>query len=58
MDVVLQIFKWSICPDTPFFESLTKKPPMSMEDLFRWANKYSMLDDDVRAATQQVLVTS
>nr|CAN79366.1 hypothetical protein VITISV_036684 [Vitis vinifera] len=56
MDVVLQIFKRSICPSTPFFESLTKKPSTTMDDLFRRANKYSMLEDDVRAATQQVLV--
>ncbi|XP_034674362.1 uncharacterized protein LOC117905573 [Vitis riparia] len=27
-----------------------------MDDLFRHANKYSMLEDDVRAATQQVVV--
>ncbi|RVW27781.1 hypothetical protein CK203_106858 [Vitis vinifera] len=40
----------------PFFESLAKKPPTTMDDLFRRANKYSMLEDDVRAATQQVLV--
>ena len=56
MDVVLQIFKRSICSGTPFFESLAKKPPTSMDDLFRCANKYSMLEDDVRATTQQVLV--
>nr|CAN70850.1 hypothetical protein VITISV_039360 [Vitis vinifera] len=56
MDVVLQIFKRSICPGTPFFESLAKKPPTTMDDLFRRANKYSMLEDEVRAATQQVLV--
>ncbi|RVW95047.1 hypothetical protein CK203_040104 [Vitis vinifera] len=30
---------------------------MTMDDLFRRANKYSMLKDDVRAATQQILVT-
>ncbi|RVW81072.1 hypothetical protein CK203_045368 [Vitis vinifera] len=53
MDAVLQIFKRSICPGTPFFESLAKKPPTTMDDLFRRANKYSMLEDDVRAATQQ-----
>lgn len=29
-----------------------------MDDLFKWANKYSMLEDNIRAATQQVLVTS
>ncbi|KAL6327105.1 hypothetical protein AAG906_014349 [Vitis piasezkii] len=52
MDVVLQIFKRSICPGTPFFESLAKKPPTTMDDLFRRASKYSMLEDDVRAATQ------
>nr|CAN80571.1 hypothetical protein VITISV_004508 [Vitis vinifera] len=56
MDAVLQIFKRSICPGTPFFESLAKKLPTTMDDLFRHANKYSMLEDDVRAATQQVLV--
>nr|CAN63300.1 hypothetical protein VITISV_044138 [Vitis vinifera] len=56
MDAVLQIFEQSICPGTPFFESLAKKPPTTMDDLFRRANKYSMLEDDVRAATQQVLV--
>nr|CAN69696.1 hypothetical protein VITISV_012964 [Vitis vinifera] len=56
MDAILQIFKRSICPGTPFFESLAKKPPTTMDDLFRRANKYSMLEDDVRVATQQVLV--
>ena len=56
MDVVLQIFKRSICPSTPFFESLAKKPPTTMDDLFRRASKYSMLEDDMRAATQQILV--
>ena len=56
IDVVLQIFKRSICPGTPFFESLAKKPPMTMDDLFSRASKYSMLEDDVRAATKQVLV--
>ena len=56
MDAVLQIFKRSICQGTPFFESLTKKPPTMMDYLFQRASKYSMLEDDVRAATQQVLV--
>nr|CAN63705.1 hypothetical protein VITISV_013105 [Vitis vinifera] len=41
MDAVLQIFKQNICPGTPFFESLVKKPPTTMDDLFRRANKYS-----------------
>ncbi|RVX00830.1 hypothetical protein CK203_026538 [Vitis vinifera] len=55
MDVVLQIFKRSICPGTPFFKSLAKKPPTTMDDLF-WREQISMLEDDVRAATQQILV--
>ena len=29
-----------------------------MDNLFKLANKYSMLENDVRVATQQVLVTS
>ena len=29
-----------------------------MDDLFKWAYKYSMLKDDVWAVTQQVLVTN
>ena len=56
MDVILQIFKRSICLGTPFFESLAKKPPTTMDDSFRRASKYSMLEDDICAATQQVLV--
>ncbi|KAL6334887.1 hypothetical protein AAG906_023692 [Vitis piasezkii] len=42
------VLQRSICPGTPFFESLAKKPPTTMDDLFRRANKYSMLEDDVR----------
>ncbi|RVW70506.1 hypothetical protein CK203_056143 [Vitis vinifera] len=56
MDAVLQIFKRSICPGTPFFESLAKKTSYNDGRFVQTANKYSMLEDDVRAATQQVLV--
>ena len=35
MDVILQIFKRNICLGTPFFESLTKKSPTIMDDLFK-----------------------
>ena len=56
MDAVLQIFKQSICPSTPFFEALAKKLLTTMDDLFRRASKYSTLEDDVRVATQQILV--
>ena len=47
MNVILQIFKQSINPSTPFFESFTKKSPTSMKDMFKWVNKYVMLKDDV-----------
>ena len=57
MDVVLQIFKRSICPGTPFFESLAKKPLITMDDVFWRASKYSMLEYDVCITTQQILVT-
>ena len=50
MDAILQIFKQNICSGTPFFKFLAKKPPVTMDDLFRWANKFSMLEDNVRAA--------
>ncbi|RVW80976.1 hypothetical protein CK203_054676 [Vitis vinifera] len=53
MDVVLQIFKRSIYPGTPFFESLAKKPPTTMDDLFQRTSKYSMLEDDVPFARRQ-----
>ena len=52
IDAILQIFKWSISPSTLFFESFTKKPPVLMDDLFRRTDKYAMLKDDVRAASQ------
>ncbi|RVW96002.1 hypothetical protein CK203_027723 [Vitis vinifera] len=48
----------SIGLNTPFFKSLAKKSHATMDDLFRRADKYSMLEDNVRAATQQVLVTN
>ena len=52
IDAILQIFKRNISPGKSFFESLAKKLPATMNDLLRRANKYSMLEDDVRATTQ------
>ena len=51
MDVIFQIFKQSISPCTPFFESLAKKSIVLMDDLFRWVNKYAMLEDVAWAAS-------
>ena len=47
MDIILQIFKQGISPDTSFFESLTKESPALMDDLFRQVDKYAMLKDNV-----------
>ena len=58
MDTILQIFKRNIYPGIPFFESLAKKLPTMMDDLFKLANKYSMLEDDIWVGTQLVLVTN
>ena len=58
MNAILHIFKRNISPSTPFFESLAKKSPAMMDDLFRQADKYFMLKDNVQVATQQVLVTN
>ena len=47
MDSILHIFKRRISPGLSFFESLAKKSPSSMDDLFRQMDKYVMLEDDV-----------
>ena len=52
MDDILQIFKRSINLGTSFFKSLAKKPQTTMDNLFKRADKYSMLKNDVWAASQ------
>ena len=47
MDALLQVFKRSIGPRTPFFQSLSKKPLETIDDLFRKTNKYAMLEEDL-----------
>ncbi|RVW89558.1 hypothetical protein CK203_043607 [Vitis vinifera] len=45
MDALLQVFKRSIGPRTPFFQSLSKKPLETIDDLFRKTIMiYSVLD--------------
>ena len=56
MDVVLQNFQRSFGPTTPFFQSLSLDPPASMEELYRRADKYSTLEDNIRAASQTVMI--
>ena len=58
MDAVLQNFRRRFGSSTSFFQSLSLDPPKTMEELYRWADKYSMLEDNVCAATQTVMITS
>ena len=58
MNVVLQNFRRSFRPTTPFFQSLSQDPPATMEELYRRANKYSTLEDNIRDASQTVMITA
>ena len=58
MDVVLQNFKISFRSSTHFFHSLSLDPPVTMEELYRRADRYSTLEDNIHATTQTVMITS
>ena len=58
MDAVLQNFWRSFGPTTPFFQSLSLNPPVTMEELYRRADKFSTLEDNIRAASQTVMITT
>ena len=58
MDAVLQNFRRSFGPTTPFFQSLSLDPPATMKELYRWADKFSTLEDNIRAASQTVMITT
>ena len=58
MDAVLQNFRRSFGPTTPFFQSLSLDPPVTMEDVYRRADKFSTLEDNIRAASQTVMITA
>ena len=58
MDAVLQNFRRSFGPTTPFFQSLSLDPPATMEELYRRADKFSTLEDNIRAALQTVMITT
>ena len=58
MDAVLQNFRRSFGPTTSFFHSLSLNPPATMEDLYRRENKFSTLEDNIRAASQTVMITT
>ena len=58
MDAVLQNFRRSFGPTTHFFQSLSLDPLATMEELYRWADKYSTLEDNIRVASQTVMITA
>ena len=58
MDAVLQNFRRSFGPTTPFFQWLSLDPPVTMEELYRRTDGYSMLEDNIRAASQIVMITA
>ena len=58
MDAVLQNFRRSFGPTTPFFQSISLDPPATMEELYRWADKYSTLEDNIQATSQTVMITA
>ena len=58
MDAVLQNFRRSFGPTTPFFQSLSLDPPATMEELYRWEDKFSTLEDNIRATSKTVMITT
>ena len=58
MDAVLQNFRRSFGPTTPFFKSLSLDSPATMEELYKRANKYSTLEDNIRATSHTVMITA
>ena len=58
MDAILQNFRRSFGVTTPFFQSLSLDPPATMEELYRRAYKFSTLEDNIRAASQTVMITT
>ena len=57
MDAFLQNFRRSFS-STPFFHSLSLDPSATMEELYRWVDIYSTLEDNILPATQNVMITS
>ena len=58
MDTILQNSRKSFAPFTPFFHSLSLDPPTTMEELYKRADRYSTLEDNIRAATETVMIIS
>ena len=58
MDAVLQNFRRSFRPPTPFFKSLSLDLSTTMGELHRRVDRRSLLEDNIRAAAQTVMITN
>ena len=58
MDAVSKNFRRSFGLATPFFQSLSLDLPATMEELYRRVDKFSTLEDNIRAASQTVMITT
>ena len=56
--MVLQNFQRSFELTTPFFQSLSLDSPATMEELYRRADTFATLEDNIRAASQTVMITT
>ena len=56
MDALLQNFRRSFGPSTPFFQSLSLDPSVMMEKLYKRIDRCSMLEDNIRATIQIVMI--
>ena len=58
MDAVLQNFRRSFRLSTLFFHSLSLDPFTTMEELYRWEDRYSTLEDNIWATSQTMMITA
>ena len=56
MDAVLQNFRRSFRPLTPFFHSLSLDPLATMEELYKRVDRYSTLEDNIRVAIHTIMI--
>ena len=56
MDVVLQNFRRSFGSTILFFQSLSLDPPATIEELYRRADKFSTLEDNIRDASKTIMI--
>ena len=52
------VVKQVIHPNTQFFDSLSLQPPTSIDELFERGNQYTMLEEDVMAATKRMVTST